>query len=100
MSPEQINQQRQDALERANRIRTSRKDLKRDLAIGKADARTLLASPPEFIQTMKVGELLLAVPKVGKSKRNKILSVALQGRDMKICALSPARREAVATQIP
>lgn len=100
MSPEQRNQQQMDALERANKIRTSRKNLKLDLAVGKADAKALLANPPEFISTMKVGDLLLALPKVGKVKRNKILRAALDGRDARICLLSPSRREAVASLIP
>lgn len=93
MSP---TQQRMDALERANGVRTARKELKQALACGKEDARRLLENPPEFIATMKVGDLLMAVPGVGKTKRNKILRYALQGKDLPIDHLSATRRAAVA----
>jgi uncharacterized FAD-dependent dehydrogenase len=46
---------------------------KRDLRAGKATIDRLLESPPEYLETAKVFDLLLAVPKFGRVKANKIL---------------------------
>jgi hypothetical protein len=42
----------------------------------------LLLAPPEYLQTAKVFDLLLAVPKYGRVKVNKILSQ---------CRISPSK---------
>lgn len=66
--------QRMDALQKANDIRTSRAQLKRDLKGGRVSIRAALLNPPEWTETMKVFDLLLAVPKLGRVKVNKILA--------------------------
>jgi hypothetical protein len=73
VAPERSLNQRMDALARANRIRTERARLKRDLKAGRLSIHTLLLHPPEFIQTAKVSDMMLAVPKYGRVKVNKIL---------------------------
>ena len=65
--------QRMDELERANRIRTARAQLKRDLKAGKVSIHKLLLEPPEYLETAKVFDMLLAVPKYGRVKANKVL---------------------------
>lgn len=65
--------QRMDALNRANDIRTRRAQLKRDLKAQRASIHGLLLEPPEYVETMKVFDALLAVPKYGRVKANKIL---------------------------
>jgi S13-like H2TH domain len=72
-APERSLNQRMDALARANLIRTERARLKRDLKAGRLSIHTLLLAPPEYIETAKVVDLLLAVPKYGRVKVNKIL---------------------------
>jgi hypothetical protein len=72
-APERSLNQRMDALARANLIRTERARLKRDLKAGRLSIHTLLLKPPEYIETAKVVDLLLAVPKYGRVKVNKIL---------------------------
>jgi len=62
-----------DALERANRIRTARAQLKRDLKAGKVSIHKLLLQPPAYLETAKVFDMLLAVPKYGRVKANKVL---------------------------
>ena len=62
-----------DALERANRIRTARAQLKRDLKAGKVSIHQLLLDPPSYLETAKVFDMLLAVPKYGRVKANKVL---------------------------
>jgi hypothetical protein len=65
--------QRMDALERANEIRTRRAQLKRDLKAGRVTVYDVLLEPPSFVETAKVFDMLLAVPKYGRVKVNKVL---------------------------
>jgi hypothetical protein len=71
-----------DALKRANDIRTQRARLKRDLKAGRAQIQALLLDPPEYLLTAKVFDLLLAVPKYGRVKANRILTQ---------CRISPSK---------
>src|SRR5579859_3032276 len=72
-TPERSLNQRMDALARANHIRIQRAQLKRDLKAGRHSIHTLLTNPPEYVETAKVFDMLLAVPKYGRVKVNKIL---------------------------
>ncbi|MGH2897906.1 MAG: integration host factor, actinobacterial type [Solirubrobacteraceae bacterium] len=65
--------QRLDALDRANDVRTRRARLKKDLKAGRVQIVALLADPPQCIETMKVFDLLLAVPKVGRVRVDRML---------------------------
>ena len=71
--PVRSNEQYMAALARANEIRVFRAKLKKDVKRGKVTARGLIAVPPEQAQTMHVFDLLLAMPKVGRVKANKLL---------------------------
>jgi hypothetical protein len=81
-APERSLTQRMDALARANDIRTRRAQLKRDLKAGRTSIHGLLLDPPEYLQTAKVFDLLLAVPKYGRVKVNRILTQ---------CRISPSK---------
>jgi len=70
------------ALRRANEIRTKRAQLKRDLKAGKVKVEQLLRDPPEWVMSAKVFDMILAVPKYGRVKANKILSQ---------CRISPSK---------
>src|SRR6201998_531890 len=74
MAPERSLNQRMDALARANQIRIKRAQLKRDLKAGRLSIHSLLLEPPEYVETAKVFDMLLAVPKYGRVKVNKILA--------------------------
>src|SRR5436305_12960556 len=73
-APERSLTQRMDALKRANDIRTRRANLKRDLKAGRVHIHGLLLDPPEYLETAKVCDLLLAVPQSGRVKVNRILT--------------------------
>src|SRR5919204_4049412 len=73
-APERSLNQRMDALQKANVIRTRRAQLKRDLKAGRVSIHTLLLEPPDYLETAKVFDMLLAVPKYGRVKVNKILA--------------------------
>ncbi len=82
VAPERSYLQRMEALARANNIRTRRAQLKRDLKGGRQPIDEPLLSPPEYLETAKVFDLLLAVPKYGRVKVNKILTQ---------CKISPSK---------
>jgi hypothetical protein len=69
-APERSLTQRMEALHRANEIRTRRAQLKRDLKGGRVSIHDLLL---EYVETAKVFDMLLAVPKYGRVKVNKVL---------------------------
>ena len=81
-APERSLDQRMDALSRANDIRSKRAQLKRDLKASKVEIQTLLMDPPEYVLTAKVFDMLLAVPKYGRVKTNRILNN---------CRISPSK---------
>ena len=62
------------ALRQANETRKGRARLKKDLAAGKVRIEEVLARPPDFVQTAKVYDLLLALPKVGPARAARTLS--------------------------
>ena len=72
-APERSLTQRMEALQRANDIRTRRAQLKRDLKAGRVKIHDLLLEPPTYVETAKVFDMLLAVPKYGRVKVNKVL---------------------------
>ncbi len=82
VAPERSLTQRMDALQRANDVRTRRAQLKRDLKAGRTQIHGLLLDPPEYLQTCKVFDLLLAVPKYGRVKVNRMLTQ---------CRISPSK---------
>jgi hypothetical protein len=81
-APERSLNQRMDALQKANEIRMRRAQLKRDLKGGRISIHQLLLEPPEFLETAKVFDMLLAVPKYGRVKANKVLQT---------CRISPSK---------
>ncbi len=81
-APKRSLDQRMAALERANGIRSARAQLKRDLKAGRVKIVDLLGDPPEYVMTAKVFDMLLAVPKYGRVKANRVLNQ---------CRISPAK---------
>lgn len=81
-TPERTQKQRMEALRRANDIRSDRARLKERLRSGEVVIVDVLSDPPVCVHTAKVMDLLLAVPKYGRVKANRILER---------CRISPAR---------
>lgn len=92
-APERSLNQRMDALQRANEIRSRRAQLKRDLKAGRASIHDLLLDPPEWVETAKVFDMLLAVPKYGRVKANKILTTCRISPSKTIGGLSQRQRD-------
>ena len=81
-APERSLDQRMEALRRANDIRTARAKLKKDLKASRKSIHAILLDPPEYLLTAKVFDMLLAVPKYGRVKTNRILNQ---------CRISPSK---------
>jgi hypothetical protein len=71
-----------DALQRANHVRSKRARLKADLKAGTITVASVLREPPEFLQTAKVIDILMATPKCGRVKSARILEQ---------CRVSPSK---------
>jgi hypothetical protein len=83
--PERTLQQRQDALAVANRIRVHRARLKEDIKEGRVSVRQvrqMIHEPGVMVESMKVGELLGALPKFGPVKVNRML---------RVCEIAPSK---------
>jgi len=93
LTPERSLAQRMDALKKANAIRSQRARLKRDLKGGRVKIDGLLLNPPEYLQTAKVFDLLLAVPKLGRVKANRALTHCRISPSKTIGGLSERQRQ-------
>ena len=92
VAPERSLAQRMDALTRANEIRTKRAQLKRDLKAGRTSVSEVLLRPPDWVNTAKVMDMLLAVPKIGRVKVNRLLGIARISPSKTIGGLSERQR--------
>jgi len=60
---------------------------------GRCSIHTLLLDPPEYIETAKVFDMLLAVPKYGRVKVNKVLTQCRISPSKTIGGLSERQRD-------
>lgn len=91
-TPARSLQQRLQALELANDTRVRRAQLKRDLKAGRESLSAVLLDPPACAETAKVFDMMLAAPKYGRVKVNKILSVARISPSKTLGGLSQRQR--------
>ena len=92
-APERSFDQRMEALRRANDIRSRRAVLKKDLKAGRVRFESLLLDPPEYLLTAKVFDMLLAVPKYGRVKTQRVLNHCRISPSKTIGGLSERQRE-------
>lgn len=74
--PERSLEQRMAALLKGNGIRLKRAQLKRDLKARKVDVVAMIVDPPDWLETARVWDLLLATPKLGRVKTSKLADKA------------------------
>jgi hypothetical protein len=84
--------QRMDALKRANDIRVKRAKLKKDLKDGRIQIEQVLQSPPEYVSTAKVVDILMAVPKFGRVKAARFLNQCRISQSKTVGGLSDRQR--------
>lgn len=87
------------ALRRANEIRSRRANLKRDLKAGRTTIEVLLLKPPEYVLSAKVFDMILAVPKYGRVKANRILTQCRISPSKTIGGLSERQRAELVGQL-
>lgn len=96
-------QQRERALQEANRVRMRRADIKRQLSTGEVELAGLVMEPPEEIYTVKIGSLLEWAPGIGPFRSSKILMGGYGapgvGRNVKLEHLSHSTRQRICKRI-
>jgi hypothetical protein len=81
-----------DALRRANEIRVRRSQLKKDLKDGRVQVEEVLRRPPDFVETAKVFDILMAVPKFGRVKAARFLNQCRISQSKTVGGLSERQR--------
>lgn len=94
--PTRSTKQREDALARANEIRSARARLKKQLKARQTTVGPLLADPPDWIETMSILELLLALPQLGRVKADRVLQRARVSPSKTIGGLTERQRREIA----
>lgn len=91
-APRRSLDQRMEALRRANDVRVRRAQLKRDLKDGRVEIQNILASPPDYVGTAKVFDILVAVPKFGRVKAARFLNQCRISQSKTVGGLSDRQR--------
>ena len=81
-----------DALRRANEIRVRRAQLKKDLKDGRVRVEEVLSRPPDYVETAKVFDILMAVPKFGRVKAARFLNQCRISQSKTVGGLSDRQR--------
>jgi hypothetical protein len=81
-APQRSLDQRMDALQRANHVRSQRAALKEALKKGDTSIIAVVQGPPDYLLTAKVLDLIMAAPKYGRVKAARI---------MERCRVSPSK---------
>jgi hypothetical protein len=84
--------QRMEALRRANEIRVKRAKLKKDLKAGSVQIESILRNPPAYVETAKVFDILMAVPKFGRVKAARFLNQCRISQSKTVGGLSDRQR--------
>lgn len=98
-TPARTADQRMEALAEANKVRTYRANYKREI---KQRQRTIIPAikrPPAELETMKVFDLLLAAPKVGRVKAMKWLSQSHIAPSKTLAGLSERQRSELLSRL-
>jgi hypothetical protein len=82
-----------EALKRANDIRVKRAQLKKDLKSAAVSIEQILRDPPEFVSTAKVFDMLMAVPKFGRVKAQRLLNQCRISQSKTVGGLSDRQRQ-------
>lgn len=91
-APKRTLEQRQSALKRANEVRVIRAALKRNLKTKAASVLDVLRDPSAEVATMKVHDLLMALPKFGKLKTARVMKEVRISHAKTIGGLSARQR--------
>ena len=92
--PQRSTDQRRQALLVANETRQRRAALKRDLKAGRCSLASVLEYPtPDWLATMKLVDVLLATPKLGRVKAHRVMLAAQISPSKTVSGLTWRQRE-------
>jgi hypothetical protein len=86
---------RLEALTRANEIRIERAHLKKEIRSGKVSVARVIADPPAFVASARVFDLMLAAPKVTRSRAERLLDECGIPPSQTVGGLAEPRRRAL-----
>ena len=73
--------------------------MKRDLKAGKVKVEVILRDPPDYVMSAKAFDMIMAVPKYGRVKANKVLTQCRISPSKTIGGLSARQRAELVTQL-
>jgi hypothetical protein len=92
-------EQRREALQKANDTRESRARLKRELKSGHTALDVAITAPPEYAHNMQVGELLRAAKGFGRVRVSKLLVRCELAYSKRLGNMSQRQRVLLAEQV-
>ena len=96
---EAVREQRTRALDRANEVRTRRKEIKEELASRELELAELITAPPAEVESAKVGDVLEWMPGIGRTRVKKILADTGVGPGVLMGHLSYATRMRICSRL-
>jgi hypothetical protein len=87
------------ALERANRVRLARAELKRRIADGEVSAAEVVLSSPWEARSMAIGDVLMSQRRWGSTRCRKFLATFRIAETKRIGSLTERQRLALAAQL-
>jgi hypothetical protein len=85
------------ALERANKVRLARADLKRRIATGELPAADVIVECPWEAQSMTIADLLMSQRRWGESRCQKLLAQLQISEAKTLASLTDRQRQTLAT---
>lgn len=87
------------ALERANRVRLARAELKRRIAEGEVSAAEVILSSPWEASSMAIGDVLMSQRRWGSTRCRKFLAMFRISETKRVGSLTERQRVALAAQL-
>ncbi len=91
--------QHMQALQRANKVRLGRAQMKREIHSGKLDVRDVVRECPYEMETIPLAELLIAQRRWGKTRARKLLQGIALSENKKLGTLTPRQRALLTTAL-
>src|SRR5947209_14198933 len=98
-TPDRSLEQRMQALRMANRVRCCRAQLKRDLKARRVDGRDVLLEPPDYLLTARVWDVLMALPRWGRTRVNRVFTSYRVSPSKTVGGLSERQRRELAAAV-
>lgn len=92
-------EQRMGALGKANQVRISAARVGKAVKAGETDVLTLLASPPECLESMPISRIIEWQPGIGPDKRKRVLRGIITDQNIPLKRLGEPTRSAIAAKL-